>query len=54
MAVVRRLPDTVEHLRSALGPTVFDNLAAEGAGMEVGDAVAYARHQIRLARQAGS
>ena len=41
---------TVEHLCAVLGPSVFDERVAEGAAMEPGDAVQYARHQIRLAR----
>ena len=45
------LGDTVEHLRVVLGPTTFDGFVAAGAALELGEAVAYARHQIRLARQ---
>ena len=44
------LADTVEHLRSALATTVFQEHATAGAAMELGDAVAYAREQIRIAR----
>ena len=43
---------TVEHLRTVLGPSVFDERVAEGAAMEPGDAVQYARHHIQLARSA--
>ena len=45
---------TVEHLRTVLGPTVFDERVAEGAAMEPVDAVQYARHEIRLAREQAS
>ena len=45
---------TVEHLCAVLGPAVFDERVAAGAAMEPGDAVQYARHQIRLARQQAS
>ena len=52
IAVVPGLPDTLLQLRAELGPTVFDDLVAHGAALVVGDAVAYARQQIRLARLA--
>jgi predicted ATPase/class 3 adenylate cyclase len=48
--VVIDLPTAVDHLRSVLGQTVFDQCVATGAAMTLGDAVAYARHQIQLAR----
>ena len=44
------LPAAVEHLRAVLGEAVFADRVAAGADLEIGDAVAYARHQIRLAR----
>jgi hypothetical protein len=50
IAVVPGLQETVHHLRGALGDPVFDRHVAAGAAMETGDAVAYARQQIRLAR----
>jgi hypothetical protein len=52
IAVVPGLPDTVQHLRAGFSPAVFDGYITAGLAMEVGDAVAYARQQIRLARQA--
>ncbi len=45
------LPGVVEHLRAVLGDTLFDRCVETGAALDFGDAVAYARHQIRLARQ---
>ena len=50
LPVIRDLPATVGRLQTTLDPVVFDALVAEGAAMELGDAVAYARHQIELAR----
>jgi predicted ATPase len=44
------LPAVVDHLRAALGDAVFDQCAATGAAMDLGEAVAYARHCIELAR----
>ena len=44
------LPAAVDHLRAVLGETLFDRCAATGAGMDLGDAVAYARHNIHTAR----
>jgi hypothetical protein len=41
------LPDVVDHLRSVLGETEFDSCVAAGAAMEFGDAVQYARQQIK-------
>jgi hypothetical protein len=49
--VVVGLFAAVERLRSTLGQEVFDDCVAYGAAMEAGDAVAYVRQQIRLARQ---
>ena len=40
----------LDHLRSVLGETVFDDYVAAGAAMEPGDAVRYARQQIQLAQ----
>ena len=37
-------------LRIVLGPTVFEEREAEGAALEPGEAVRYARDQIQLAR----
>ena len=42
----------IEHLRSVLGQPVLEADIASGADMDFGDAVAYARQQIRLARPA--
>jgi predicted ATPase len=50
-APVAGLSDTVEALRANLGAAVFERAVATGAAMETGDAVAYARQQIQLARQ---
>jgi hypothetical protein len=47
---VMNVAAAVEHLREVLGPHRFDQHVAAGAAMEDGDAVAYARRQIRLAR----
>jgi predicted ATPase len=49
-APVAGLSQAVEHLRANLGATAFDRCVATGAAMETGDAVAYARKQIRLVR----
>jgi tetratricopeptide (TPR) repeat protein len=49
---VAGLPQAVEQLRANLGAAEFGRCVATGAAMETGDAVAYAREQIRLARQA--
>ena len=48
--LVLNVTATIEHLRTVLGPTVFDEHVAAGAAKEPGDAVQYARHQIQLAR----
>jgi hypothetical protein len=45
------LPAVVDHLRAALGDAAFDQCAATGAAMDLGDAVGYARHHIELARR---
>ncbi len=39
----------VDHLRTILGQATFDRSVATGAAMNLGDAVAFAREQIRLA-----
>ena len=49
--IVPSLARAVEQLQIALGRVAFDQRAATGAAMEPGDAVAYARQQIRLASQ---
>jgi hypothetical protein len=45
------LPDVVEHLREVLGDNLFDDCAAAGAAMELGEAVVYARTHIQLAQR---
>jgi hypothetical protein len=45
------LPVLVDHLRAALGDAAFDQCAATGANMDLGEAVSYARHHIALARR---
>jgi hypothetical protein len=50
VAIVIDLPSAVEKLREALGPAAFDAAVATGAAMDVGETVAYAREQVRLAR----
>ncbi len=42
--------DAVDHLRTVLGQATFDRSVATGAALNLGDAVAFAREQIRLAR----
>ena len=37
-------------LRTAFGDAAFDQAVAAGAAMDTGEAVRYARQQIRLAR----
>jgi predicted ATPase len=49
-APVAGLAQTVEQLRANLGATLFDRFVATATAMETGDAVAYARQQIRLVR----
>jgi predicted ATPase/class 3 adenylate cyclase len=49
-APVGGLPQAVERLRANLGATAFDRCVATGVAMETGDAVAFARQQIRLVR----
>jgi predicted ATPase len=43
------LPDVVDHVRSILGDATFEELAAAGAAMTLGDAVSYAQRQMQLA-----
>ena len=45
------LPAAVEHLRAVLGDSPFEQCVVAGATMEIGDAVAYARHEIQEARR---
>jgi predicted ATPase len=45
------LPAVMEHLHATLGDAAFDQCAATGASMDLGDAVGYARHHIQLARR---
>ena len=47
---VANLPATLEHLRTTLGQPHFEECVATGAAMRPGDAVAFARQQIRNAR----
>jgi hypothetical protein len=51
IAAVPGLPAAIEHLQATLGAAAFDRHVASGAAMDIGDAVAYARRQIRLAQQ---
>jgi hypothetical protein len=51
IVAVPGLPVVVEHLRAGLGADVFDRCVATGAGMELGEAVAYAHRHIRLIRR---
>ena len=44
------IPGLVDHLRTILGSTRFDECVAAGAAMELADAVRYARAQIKLLR----
>jgi predicted ATPase len=48
---VLNLAAVVDHLKAVLGKEVFDRYVAAGAAMELGDAVAYARHEIEEARR---
>jgi tetratricopeptide (TPR) repeat protein len=50
IAVVPGLQATVQQLRTVLGDPDLDRYVAAGAAMQTGDAVAYARQQIRRAR----
>ena len=50
ITLVPGLQEAVQHLKTVLGHSVFDQYVAAGAAMQTGDAVAYAREQIRLAR----
>jgi hypothetical protein len=45
------LPTAIEAMRDQLGETAFDRCVAAGASMDIGDAVAYARHLIQAARR---
>ncbi len=47
---VINLTRVVEHLRTVLGASRFEECVAAGAAMDLGDAVRYARDQIQLAR----
>ena len=49
-AVIIDLHAAVDHLRSVLGESAFDQCVATGAAMTLVDAITYARHQIQLAR----
>jgi predicted ATPase len=51
IGIVRHLPQVLQELRVRLGQAGFDQRVAAGAAMDHGDAIAYARQQIRLARQ---
>jgi hypothetical protein len=51
VAAVPGLATAVEHLQAILGVAAFDRQVAAGEAMDAGDAVAYAREQIRLAQQ---
>ena len=42
--MVANLPGTIEHLRTVLGDSRFDECVAAGAVMELADAVRFARH----------
>ena len=48
------LPETLANLRVSLGDVAFDRCVGDGAAMDLADAVAYARGQIRDARAAPS
>jgi predicted ATPase len=45
------LPDLVDHLRTVLGASRFDECVTAGASMELAEAVQYARAQIQLAQR---
>jgi hypothetical protein len=45
------LPDLVDHLRTVLGASRFDECVAAGTSMELAEAVQYARAQIQLAQR---
>jgi predicted ATPase len=49
IGIVPSLPRAVQELQIRLGPITFDQRVAAGSAMDHGDAVAYARQQIRLA-----
>jgi predicted ATPase/class 3 adenylate cyclase/DNA-binding CsgD family transcriptional regulator len=44
------LPELADRLLMKLGRAAFDDLAAAGAGMDLGDAAHFARHEIQRAR----
>ena len=48
---VINLPSVVDHLRDALGESVFNQCVASGADIERSDAVRFAQRQIQHARQ---
>jgi predicted ATPase len=48
---VTYLPGVVDHLRTVLGDSRFDDCVAIGAAIELTDAVAYGRDQIQAARR---
>jgi hypothetical protein len=50
LTVVVGLAGAVDRLRAVLGRPAFDDGVATGGAMDLGDSVAYARDQIRLAR----
>jgi tetratricopeptide (TPR) repeat protein len=52
-SVVVGLADAVSRLRSQLGHDTFDSAVAAGAAMGFGEAVAYARQQIRMTGRSG-
>ena len=51
IGIVPQLSQALEELRGSLGQVTFDQLVAAGAAMDQGEAVAYAREQIRIARR---
>ncbi len=51
---VPELTDLEERVGRALGKTRADELTAEGAALDLGDAAVYARQQIDVARRAPS
>jgi tetratricopeptide (TPR) repeat protein len=48
--MVANLPATIEHLRTVLGESRFDECVTAGAAMELAQAVQYAHRQIQLTR----
>jgi hypothetical protein len=49
-AMVAGLPATVDHLRTVLGESRFDECVAAGTAMELAQAVPYAHRQIQITR----